>query len=223
MPNLILSVLNGMNEGMARCVAERGPREGDRRGTKYGDPIEECRRAESRRALDMLIKGYSEGSGERFGRIQGHLRDLEDALRRTRLKYVRVDMITRSKLVLGWSPLYFISEVPLAWDMILDTFYIPASTVKGILKSALRTAGSGCEKELMGDKGFVGGIAAFDAYPVEARGRALTLDVLTPHYRPNVSNEYEVEPIPVVHAVVSPGVRFRTFLAYDGKRIRGCD
>jgi CRISPR-associated protein Cmr6 len=202
---MLLKVLSMMVEGDRQCIMKGG-----------GRPTDNCLTESRRKVLEYIVGEYSSTSSERFAKVLEYLKDVEESLGNSGLDYLSIKMTTRSNMVLGWSPLYFVSEVPIAWDMILDTFYVPASAVKGIVKSSLSVAGSSCVEELMGSRDGIGRAIVLDAYPVGAEGRALTLDVLTPHYRPEVrdGNEYDVRPIPIPHVVVSPGVRFRTFLAY---------
>ncbi|AWR98119.1 type III-B CRISPR module RAMP protein Cmr6 [Acidianus sulfidivorans JP7] len=137
--------------------------------------------------------------------------------------------------------LYYVFEVGISWDPILDLPYIPGSALKGIIRSYMIDL---CEKnrdciesviklfgvptddesfkrlvdaKLTSDTGSEGLVIFSDAYPIECC-QLLTPDVMTPHYYKGgevVENELDVVPVPIVYLAVSSDVKFRFLVAYN--------
>jgi CRISPR-associated protein Cmr6 len=193
---------------------------GGARASEREDPVRRARES----AMNTLLESLS-GSKPSLDRASNYMRELEEAAAAAGMNVLGVDLITRSKMIVGWSPLYFVTEVPLSWDMVLDVPYVPASTVKGILRSAFTVARDGCADALFGTRGGRGLAIFFDAYPVGAEGGLLDYDVITPHYRDiaHIKDEYDVQPQPVLHLVVGKGVRFRAVAAYRAGGESDCD
>ncbi|AKA74530.1 type III-B CRISPR module RAMP protein Cmr6 [Saccharolobus solfataricus] len=158
----------------------------------------------------------------RYNLIKSYLDDVERALDRSGLCYVKITFITLSKLLTGWSPIYFITEVPLAWDMILDTPYIAGSEIKGIVKNYFKevTSNDKVESCLYGDEGKMGKVIFFNAYPIDGKN-VLTYDIITPHYN-GAKDEYNVKPIPIKFLAINKGITFKTYLAFDNKELNEC-
>ena len=157
------------------------------------------------------------------GLITRHLDDLRDALSKSGKCFIELRFRTARKFISGWSPLYFITEVPMSWDMILDVPYIEGSTIKGIVRDYFMEVvkESTDDKKraedmtdcVFGDKGGVGKVIFFNAYPV-SEGPILTYDIINPHY-PHAETEYDANPVPVKFLAIREGVDFVTFLAFD--------
>ncbi|TRM87784.1 type III-B CRISPR module RAMP protein Cmr6, partial [Sulfolobus sp. E3] len=131
---------------------------------------------------------------------------------------------TLRKFIAGWSLLYFITEVPLAWDLILDSPYIPASEIKGILRDHfMELTNNGVLTDcVFGSKGGVGKVIFLDAYPIEApQNSILTYDIINPHYG-RAKDEYDVQPVPVKFLAINEGVKFKTFIAFDKEVLEEC-
>lgn len=166
-----------------------------------------------------------------YNLIKEYLDDLENSLKNSNMCYISLKFKTLQKFIAGWSLLYFITEVPLAWDLILDTPYIPGSEIKGILKDYFKeftnnTKATDC---IFGNKG-VGKVIFFDAYPIEgpqnnspteSNQNILTYDIISPHYN-GARNEYEVQPVPIKFLAINKGVTFKTFLAFNKDDIEKC-
>ena len=84
------------------------------------ETLKNLREMAVRRLLNTKLKEVS----------QNYLKDLEEALKVSGLCYFKLKLRTEQNLIIGWSPIYFITEVPLSWDILLDVPYIPGSTVK---------------------------------------------------------------------------------------------
>lgn len=164
--------------------------------------------------------------------ITGHLNDLREALSKSGMCFIELRFRTARKFISGWSPLYFITEVPMSWDMILDVPYIEGSTIKGILRDYFMEAvkaltGSDSKAEKMtdcvfGNKEGVGKVIFFNAYPV-SEGSILTYDIINPHYS-HAETEYDANPVPVKFLAIKGGVEFVTFIAFDKAELsKACD
>ncbi len=105
-------------------------------------------------------------------------------------------------------------DISLAWDPVLNLPYIPASTVKGVVRSYLTMNNVTVEglsvDDLLGEAGrlaHVGYIVFFDAYPVGCERTLVEPDVITPHYSEVEGrvDETSVEPRPIVFPTIAPG------------------
>ena len=189
-----------------------------------------------------------------------HVREVARAMRSTHGRAYLARARVTSPIVAGRSFLDLALEYGIAWDPVLDIPYLPASEMKGAVRSvamragilealtgtrgdvrtpapslmaALDVTGRGTGHPLTKDEfkllsksngdlltddeleallnpsledGQVGGIQLSDAYPVSApNGLPLELLVLTPHYTPDVRQEYEVSPNPIKYLGIGRG------------------
>jgi len=118
-------------------------------------------------------------------------------------------------------------DVGLAWDPILNLPYIPASTVKGVVRAYL--ANNRIDDlnvgELLGEggeEGHVSYVIFFDSYPVDCRGTLVEPDVITPHYREveGLIDETSVKPTPIVFPTIAPGTTIYFPVAINMKLIK---
>jgi CRISPR-associated protein Cmr6 len=105
-------------------------------------------------------------------------------------------------------------DISLAWDPVLNLPYIPASTVKGVVRAYLTMNNVTVEglsvDDLLGEAGklaHVGYIVFFDAYPVGCEKTLVEPDVITPHYSEVEGrvDETSVKPRPIVFPTIAPG------------------
>jgi CRISPR-associated protein Cmr6 len=105
-------------------------------------------------------------------------------------------------------------DISLAWDPVLNLPYIPASTVKGVVRSYLTMNNVTVEglsvDDLLGETGklaHVGYIVFFDAYPVGCERTLVEPDVITPHYSEVEGrvDETSAKPRPIVFPTIAPG------------------
>ena len=167
-----------------------------------------------------------------LGPVVKFMKDVEESLKMSGHCYISLSFRTTASIIAGWSPIYFITEVPTAWDMILNVPYIMGSTIKGIVLDSFRSIYMGSaelERCIFGDKSSAGSFVFFDAYPVgviDQQGSQVNLlstDLINPHYK-GVRTEYDVNPVPIKYVAVKKGVLFRVFIAYraeDAKRCSG--
>jgi CRISPR-associated protein Cmr6 len=102
--------------------------------------------------------------------------------------------------------------------------YIPASSIKGAIRSAYyyylvnhenenpKKADNECNR-LFGDSNFAGLVGFTDAFPIQEgeNGYILYPDIINPHYK-DARNEMEVEPKPIVFLTVAPGTIFKFYM-----------
>jgi CRISPR-associated protein Cmr6 len=112
-------------------------------------------------------------------------------------------------------------DISLAWDPVLNLPYIPASTVKGVVRAYLTMNNVTVEglsvDDLLGEArkseheaeelAHVGYIVFFDAYPVDCEKTLVEPDVITPHYSEVEGrvDEVSVKPRPIVFPTIAPG------------------
>jgi len=154
--------------------------------------------------------------------VQGYINDLQSALAKSDKCFISIKFKTLRKFISGWSPIYFITEVPMSWDLVLDTPYISGSTIKGILRDYFNEIVKDDNKTscIFGDKNDVGKVIFFNAYPISP-SKILAYDILTPHYN-NADNEYDVNPNPIKFLTINEGVEFITFIAFNKKELEEC-
>jgi CRISPR-associated protein Cmr6 len=166
--------------------------------------------------LDTLIN-YNKVLKENCSTSEKYIKEVIEAVKSLDASYIVLKLKLESNLLTGWSPLYFIDEVPTAWDLILDVPYIPGTTIKGLIRSSFASAirDSAKEKKIFGDKGEVGGAIFLDAYPVKCEDGILIKEVMTPHYKKGIKTEFDAIPIPIIFAAVKKGTEFKTAILFD--------
>jgi CRISPR-associated protein Cmr6 len=154
--------------------------------------------------------------------INAYISDIRNGLEKSNICFIEIKFKTLSKFISGWGPIYFITEVPMSWNLILDVPYISGSTIKGIIRDYFMEL-TGDNKQascIFGDNNGVGKVVFFDAYPTNGE-KILTYDIINPHYK-GVNNEYDVMPVPIKFLAINEGVEFTTFLAFDKKELEEC-
>lgn len=124
-------------------------------------------------------------------------------------------------------------DISLAWDPVLNLPYIPASTVKGVVRAYLTMGSVTVEglsvDDLLGEAGklaHVGYTVFFDAYPVGCEKTLVEPDVITPHYS-EVEwrvDETSAKPRPIVFPTIAPGTTIYFPVAINvslAKRLKG--
>ncbi len=115
-------------------------------------------------------------------------------------------------------------DISLAWDPILDLPYIPASSIKGVVRSYFKNKEIKIDNlgvdNLLGEgeeKGHVGYVIFLDAYPVDCESTLLEPDVITPHYK-EAMDETSVRPTPIVFPTIAPGTKICFPIAINTKQ-----
>ncbi len=161
-----------------------------------------------------------------FNLIRAYTHEIEDSLKNSKECFIKIKLETVEKYISGWSPIYFITEVPISWDLILDTPYIQGSTIKGIIRDYFKEV---CQDEnviscLFGDKNREGKVIFLDAYPYEVTkgNKILEYDIITPHYNNPENDEYKINPVPIKFLSINKGVRFVAFISFDIYELNEC-
>ena len=187
------------------------------------------------RIIENVAKGY------RCSEISETLRRANEFLEETARGlidngyYVREVVIElASRGVIGASSDFgrLLFEWGLAFDPYLNLPYIPASTLKGAVRSAylkackaMNISDRECRvkaDELFGSTESAGKIGFSDAYPIECTTYLIVPDVITPHYAGGKSVKYEKDamPEPIRYLSINKGVKFK-FLIFHSKDVEG--
>ncbi|MGC9171154.1 MAG: type III-B CRISPR module RAMP protein Cmr6 [Thermoproteus sp.] len=145
--------------------------------------------------------------------VKSYLAYLEKALGSTYPALFRVDVEIATPLVVHVRNPYMPLEIGLAWHPILNVPYIPATSIRGVLRAHGREICGVQARQLFGDVGLQGALVVTDALPTSEL--ALGADVITPHYKEPDFRETKAGPIPLVFPVVRPGATFAFFVASD--------
>ncbi len=133
----------------------------------------------------------------------------------------RLGLMTRLAIHLR-SPYTSPLELGISWDPYWNLPYIPATSLKGAIRSTAELTHTNCLKDL-GTLEEASSIVVLDAYPILCpHGRSLvTVDIINPHYREVEGKVSEVEssPTPLTMLTVASGTAFRiAILATKRKR-----
>jgi CRISPR-associated protein Cmr6 len=185
-----------------------------------------------REFLEFLVKNESEYFKSKKNEIKQYLDDLKSYLESyfKELGLVReVEIRLSERGVFGVGSVF--GQIPFEVGLYMHPYfnvpYIPASSIKGAIRSAyhnlfekkVANAEEKC-KEIFGDEHFAGLIGFTDALPIELgeNGYVLYPDIINPHYR-DAENEMSVSPSPIIYLTVAPGTVFK-FLIYITKERR---
>ncbi len=176
----------------------------------------------------------------RFNLVKKITENVVEALSSLGFQTLIIDARLRTQALFGASQgvLESVFEVGMSWDYILDLPLIPSSSVKGAVRGTLEQllrseydiprTNKECNNCLEyvnilfgtgGHEGWTGLLLFFDAYPLTIKnssGRLLEPDIISPHYMHGtevVRFERLVEPVPVPHVSIAPGVVFRFIVA----------
>jgi len=177
--------------------------------------------------LENVLFGHTVNymPAEKFSVAEGLMKEVEVALRRLSVSFLSVRAETTTALLIGSATGLgtLTTEVPLSWDPILELPVIPGSTLKGVARAWLEDYLDNAVGEargvgdIFGSKDVVSRLTFYDAYPIAAEKSLLTLDIVNPHYNPvtnpDLKIELDVQPKPVKHVAVAPGVTFHIVVA----------
>ena len=112
-------------------------------------------------------------------------------------------------------------ELGTSWDPYWNLPYIPATSLKGAIRSTAELTRTACLRDL-GTLGEASSVVVLDAYPILCpRGRSLvTVDIINPHYREVEGEVSEVEssPTPLAMLTVTSGTAFRIAILATRRR-----
>ena len=195
---------------------------------------------ELRKIAEKVSKYYERNhAGTLISRVNNYLQEVANALCSLEhdVRELQVELNYRGNIGVssGFGQLLF--EWGISFDPYLNLPYIPASSIKGAVRTAYKYLCTRYSRnkedcnnkveEIFGSSTKGAGLVMFtDAYPVDLRGNAkyiLIPDVVTPHYNSEeLRYEKEVEPNPVVHLSLSKAVIFKFLMYYrprNGRRI----
>lgn len=169
--------------------------------------------------LRSIVEKYSRNN-ESLIRLLSKVNDLMSNIRRALedkgYSIIDIPVITKSRLLIGLSEQSFtrpICDLGLAWDPYLNLPYIPASTLKGALRSYMERSGLTRRQvdEILGSHEEGLKVVFVDSYPIHLKDKLLTIEVTTPIYQEQkgVIREHEVRPVPIHYIAVEKGVTFR--------------
>jgi len=193
------------------------------------------------RLLVEVCKWFKENSKNILQLTRQHLNELERALLCCGYSVKLCKIKSISKSVIGASESFgkIPFEVGIFFDPIYNVPFIPGSTIKGALRSALiellykdlkeKSISGKNEKQIIeevtnianiifGSQKWSGLVGVTDAYPTEVGENGLLLepDVITPHYS-NARTEEDVVPIPVQFLTIARGVKFMFYIYFNKK------
>lgn len=185
------------------------------------DQSEESKKGLSEREiLEYLIKAQREQVELIIKKSKELLKIMEEAYRGIGYETLYIEGELTSRGLFGVSEIFGrpIFEIGLYLDPYLNVPIIPASTIKGSVRSAYELTFSMNQSELdklFGSKNTQGICIFTDAYPIQPglKGFILYPDVITPHYKDDLLGEDKVQPNPIVHLSIAPKSVFGFIIA----------
>jgi len=147
-----------------------------------------------------------------IGTVQRYLETVRAELEKLYPLVLRLTIETETPLAVHLRNPYMPLEIGLSWHPIFNAPYIPATSLKGVLRAGARRGACGMSQaELFGFAGQEGALVVTDALPTVPD--PVEPDVLTPHYGEPRIREVEASPTPLVFPVIRPGATFDFFIA----------
>ena len=174
--------------------------------------IEEKRSIFKREVAELVSRNFRL-DGEK---VKKYFDNLKEILKSLKYTIVDVEITTRTRALIGVSTSLgkLIFDSGISFDPYMNLPYIPASEIKGIVRSYIEDKlGEQEAKEIFGDEEREGNVNFTDAYPVKAENFLFVPDVITPHYNKKKS-EADAEPTPAIHLTIAPKVTFRFLIYY---------
>jgi len=161
--------------------------------------------------------------------VQVYLGELESALLAIYNFVIAVEaVVDNSRLIIHMRSPYLPLEIGIAWHPLFNLPYIPATSLKGVVRAyAERKGVFPCKKipsELFGTVGESAPVILTDAYPTSCTKQIIDIDIVNPHYKEvkGLIAEHEVKPSPITFPAVASGVVFRFFIAAKRKDVGAC-
>ncbi|ADX84682.1 type III-B CRISPR module RAMP protein Cmr6 [Saccharolobus islandicus] len=174
--------------------------------------VEEKRNIFKREVAELISRNFKL-DGEK---VRNYFDSLKEVLKSLKYTIVDVEITTRTRALIGVSTslgkLIFGSGI--SFDPYMNLPYIPASEIKGIVRSYIEgKLGEQEAEEIFGNEEREGNVNFTDAYPTRSKDFLFVPDVITPHYNGKKS-EADAEPRPVIHLTIAPKVTFRFLIYY---------
>jgi CRISPR-associated protein Cmr6 len=179
--------------------------------------------------LEFLVKNSSYYFRSKKEEIKQYLNSLKQALteyigNRGIVREIQMKLTYRGSFGVSSTFGQIPFEVGLYIHPYFNVPYIPASSIKGAIRSAYyyylvnhenenpKKADNECNR-LFGGSNFAGLVGFTDAFPIQEgeNGYILYPDIINPHYK-DARNEMEVEPKPIVFLTVAPGTIFKFYM-----------
>jgi len=174
--------------------------------------IEEKRSIFKREVAELVSRNFRL-DGEK---VKKYFDNLKEILKSLKYTIVDVEITTRTRALIGVSTSLgkLIFDSGISFDPYMNLPYIPASEIKGIVRSHIEDKlGKQEAKEIFGNEEREGNVNFTDAYPTRSENFLFVPDVITPHYSKKKS-EADAEPTPVIHLTIAPKVTFRFLIYY---------
>ncbi|QXJ31854.1 type III-B CRISPR module RAMP protein Cmr6 [Saccharolobus shibatae] len=174
---------------------------------------EKEKRSLFKKEIAELVSKNFKLNGEK---VKEYFDNLREVLKKLKYTVVDIEITTVTKALIGVSTSLgkLIFDSGISFDPYMNLPYIPASEIKGIVRSYTGDKlGEQEAKEIFGDEEREGNVNFTDAYPVKAENFVFVSDVITPHYNMKRS-EMDAEPTPIIHLTIAPKVTFRFLIYY---------
>ncbi|ACP44984.1 CRISPR-associated RAMP protein, Cmr6 family [Sulfolobus islandicus Y.G.57.14] len=156
-----------------------------------------------------------------FSMLRNVINNTKEILEKLKYSLIDVRIKTSSKTFIGVSTQFgfTIFESGISFDPIFNAPYIPASEIKGILRSYIEDKDKRLVEKLFGTENNEGLLMITDAFPISAERNTFLPEIITPHYTSNVKQETEVNPNPVILLAIAPGVTFEFLVYYKDQNL----
>jgi len=174
--------------------------------------VEEKKSLFKREVAELVSRNFKL-DGEK---VRNYFDNLKEILKLLKYTIVDVEITTRTRALIGVSTSLgrLIFDSGISFDPYMNLPYIPASEIKGIVRSYIEDKlGEQDAEEIFGNEEMEGNVNFTDAYPTRSENFLFVPDVITPHYNGKKS-EAEAEPKPAIHLTIAPKVTFRFLIYY---------
>jgi CRISPR-associated protein Cmr6 len=174
--------------------------------------VEEKRSIFKREIAELVSRNFKlEGE-----KVRNYFDNLKEVLKSLKYTIVDVEITTKTRALIGVSTSLgrLIFDSGISFDPYMNLPYIPASEIKGIVRSHIEEKlGEQDAEEIFGNEEREGNVNLTDAYPTRSENFLFVPDVITPHYNKKKS-EADAQPTPVIHLTIAPKVTFRFLIYY---------
>ncbi|WP_048051856.1 type III-B CRISPR module RAMP protein Cmr6 [Saccharolobus islandicus] len=179
--------------------------------------IEDVYNLKKRQIAELLSISYKPD----FSMLRHVINNTKEILEKLKYSFIEVRIKTSSKTFIGISAQFgfTIFESGISFDPIFNAPYIPASEIKGILRSCIEDKDKELVEKLFGTENNEGLLMITDAFPISAERNTFLPEIITPHYTSNVKQETEVNPNPVILLAIAPGVTFEFLVYYKDQNL----
>ncbi|ACP45034.1 CRISPR-associated RAMP protein, Cmr6 family [Sulfolobus islandicus Y.G.57.14] len=174
--------------------------------------VEEKKSLFKREVAELVSRNFKL-DGEK---VKKYFDNLKEILKSLKYTIVDVEITTRTRALIGVSTSLgrLIFDSGISFDPYMNLPYIPASEIKGIVRSYIEDKlGEQDAEKIFGNEEMEGNVNFTDAYPTRPENFLFVPDVITPHYNKKKS-EADAEPKPAIHLTIAPKVTFRFLIYY---------